>query len=106
MHVRYSLNQIDDGVILHLLRGVLRLFYGAACKFNGRPNCKITGMDMCHLLLLLPFFLFDLLKDEEHNSLNCTAHESPASDLISWVLVLLELQVMHSMHAEFCNNNK
>ena len=69
-----------------------RIDSGAACNFNGRPNGRITGMDMRHLLLLLPFLLFDLLQDEveEHNNLNCTAHESPASDLISWVLVLLE----------------
>ena len=36
--------------------------------------------------------LFDLLQDdlEEHNSLKGTSLESPASDLIAWVLVLLE----------------
>ena len=47
---------------------------------------------MLHLLLLLPFLLFDLLQDEvdEHNSHDGTDYESPASDLIAWVLVLLE----------------
>ena len=69
-----------------------RIDTGAASKFNGRPNGRITGMDMRYLLILLPFLLLDLLQDEmeEHNILNCTAHESPASDLIDWVLVLLE----------------
>ena len=43
-------------------------------------------------LLLLPFLLFDLLHDEveEHNSLNGADYQSPALDLIAWVLVLLE----------------
>ena len=69
-----------------------RIDTGAASKFNGRANGRITGMDMRYLLILLPFLLFDLLQDEmeEHNILNCTACESPASDLIDWVLVLLE----------------
>ena len=42
--------------------------------------------------MLLPFLLFDLLHDEveEQNSHNGTDYESPASDLIAWVLVLLE----------------
>ena len=43
---------------------------GAAPKINGRPNGRITGVDMRHLLLLLPFLLFDLLEDEieQHNA--------------------------------------
>ena len=49
---------------------------------------------MRHLLLLLPFLLFDFLQDEvdEHNSVHATDYESPAPDLIAWarVLVLLE----------------
>ena len=47
---------------------------------------------MHHLLLLLPFPLFDLLQDTvaEHNELHGTAHVSPAQDLINWILVLLE----------------
>ena len=74
---------------------------GAASKINGRPDGSITGMDMSHLLLLLPFLLFDLLVDvvEEHNAQHGTGHVSPASDLIAWVLVLLEVspvQVTHS----------
>ena len=49
-------------------------------------------MDMRHLLLLLPFLLFDLLHDtvDDHNERHGTAHESPAQGLIEWVLVLLE----------------
>ena len=49
-------------------------------------------MDMRHMLLLLPFLLFDLLQDEvdEHNSRHGTDSQSPAQDLIDWVLVLLE----------------
>ena len=47
---------------------------------------------MRHLLLMLPFLLFDLLQDtvDEHNDLHGTDHVSPAQDLIEWVLVLLE----------------
>ena len=69
-----------------------RVDSGAASKINGRPDGRITGTDMRHLLLLLPFLLFDLLHDEveEQNSHNGTDYESPASDLIAWVLVLLE----------------
>ena len=69
-----------------------RVQEGAASKINGRPNGRITGMDLRHLLLLLPFLLFDLLQDEvdEQNSRNGTDYQSPAQDLIDWVLVLLE----------------
>ena len=35
-----------------------RVSSGAASKINGRPHGRITGMDMRHLLLLLPFLLF------------------------------------------------
>ena len=41
-----------------------RVDSGAATKINGRPDGRITGTDMRHLLLLLPFLLFDLLHDE------------------------------------------
>jgi len=69
-----------------------RIQSGDASKFNGRPNGRITGMDMRHLLLLLPFLLFDLLQDEvdEYNSKNYADLQSPALDLTNWVLVLLE----------------
>ena len=70
-----------------------RIDSSAASKFKGRPDGRITGTDMRHLLLLLPFLLFDLLHDEveEHYRLNGTDHESPAQDLIAWVLLLLQL---------------
>ena len=69
-----------------------RIQSGDASKFNGRPNGRITGVDMRHLLLLLPFLLFDLLQDEvdEYNSKNYADLQSPVSDLTNWVLVLLE----------------
>ena len=69
-----------------------RVDSGAASRFGGRPDGRITGMDMHHLLVLLPFLLFDLLQDTviEHNELHGTAHVSPAQDLINWILVLLE----------------
>ena len=63
-----------------------------APKINGSPLGRITGVDMRHLLLLLPFLLFDLLFDEvnDHNEKYGTNHSSPANDLIALVLVLLE----------------
>ena len=69
-----------------------RVDSGAASQFTGRPDGRITGTDMRHLLLLLPFLLFDLLEDtvSEYNALHGTAHVSPAQDLIDWILVLLE----------------
>ena len=69
-----------------------RVDSGAAGRFTGRPDGRITGMDLRHLLLLLPFLLFDLLQDtvDNHNILHGTNHVSPAQDLIDWVLVLLE----------------
>ena len=77
-----------------------RVSSGAASKINGRPHGRITGMDMRHLLLLLPFLLFDLLVDvvEEHNAQHGTGHVSPASELIAWVLVLLEWYRLYRCH--------
>lgn len=65
---------------------------GTAPKINGRPNGRITGVDMRHLLLLLPFLLFDLLEDEieQYNATNGTSLINPCHKLIAWVLVLLE----------------
>jgi len=85
-----------------------RVSSGAASQINGRPDGRITGMDMRHLLLLLPFLLFDLLVDvvEEHNAQHGTGHVSPASDLIAWVLVLLEwyrLYRCHRFHGSMLN---
>ena len=73
-----------------------RVDLGAASRFcwlpDGKISSKITGVDMSHLLLLLPFLLFDLLKDTvaNHNDQHGTAHVSLTQDLIDWVLVLLE----------------
>ena len=64
---------------------------GAAPKINGRPNGRITGKDMRHLLLLLPFLLFELLEDEiEQNNVNAIHLINPCHQLIAWVLILLE----------------
>jgi hypothetical protein len=64
----------------------------AGLKINGSLHGLITGVDMRHLLLLLPFLLFDLLDDEisNHNTRNGTDHSGPACVLISVVLTLLE----------------
>ena len=69
-----------------------RVDSGAASRFGLLPEVKITGMDMSHLLLLLPFLLFDLLQDTvaHQNDQHGTAHVSLMQDLIDWVLVLLE----------------
>jgi len=69
-----------------------RVDSGAASQINGRPDGRITGMDMRHLLLLMPFLLYDLLQDtvDEQNDLHGTDYESPAQGLIDWILVLLE----------------
>ena len=55
---------------------------------------------MRHLLLLLPFLLFDLLFDEvnDHNEKYGTNHSSPANDLIALVLVLLEWYRLYRCH--------
>jgi hypothetical protein len=39
----------------------------ASGKFSGSVHGSVTGVDMHHLLLLLPFLLFDLLDDEIHD---------------------------------------
>ena len=69
-----------------------RVDSGAASRFGGRPDGRITWMDMRYLLLLLPFLLFDLLQDTVayHDDQHSTAHVSPTQDLIDWVFVLLE----------------
>jgi len=47
---------------------------------------------MRHLLLLLPFLLFDLLHDEiaDYNMRMNTLHVGPSHKLIAFVLVFLE----------------
>jgi hypothetical protein len=61
-------------------------------RINGRPNGRITGTDMRHLLLLLPFLLFDLLHYEiaDYNLRMNTLHVGPSNKLIAFVLVFLE----------------
>jgi len=74
---------------------------GAGLKINGSLIGRITGVDMRHLLLLLPFLLFDLLDDEisNHNTRSGTDHSGPARVLISVVLALLEWYHLYR-HAE------
>ena len=59
---------------------------------TGRASGRITGVDMRHLLLLLPFLLFDLMHEEikEYNSSDRDSIENPAHELIPVVLTLLE----------------
>ena len=63
-----------------------------AAKMSGQVHGAITGVDLRHLLLLLPFLLFDLLDDEikNFNENHGTDHINPAHILIKWVLLLLE----------------
>ena len=59
-------------------------------------------MDFCHLLLLLPFLLFDLLFDEvsDFKRQHGTTHTTSANDLITLVLALLEwYRFYRSAHA-------
>ena len=63
-----------------------------AGKISGQVLGSITGVDLRHLLLLLPFLLFDLL-DEEINSYTQTNGcnlFNPVHELIKLVLLLLE----------------
>ena len=64
----------------------------ASAKMSGQVHGAITGVDLRHLLLLLPFLLFDLLDDEikNFNENHGTDHINPAHILIKWVLLLLE----------------
>ena len=61
-------------------------------SMSGKIPCVITGVDLRHLLLLLPFLLFDLLDDEiqTYNLRNGTQLVNPAHELIKFVLLLLE----------------
>ena len=65
---------------------------GNEASMSGRIAGVITGVDLCHLLLLLPFLLFDLLDDEiqDYNQKNGTQLVNPALELIKFVLLLLE----------------
>jgi hypothetical protein len=56
---------------------------------------------MRHLMLLLPFLLFELLYDEitSFNTRNHTFHVGPAQKLIAFVLVFLE---WYRLYRSFC----
>ncbi len=65
---------------------------GKEGSMRGKINGTITGVDLRHLLLLLPFLLFDLLDDEinSYNQTNGSSHVNPCHELIQFVLLLLE----------------
>ena len=65
---------------------------GAAPKIGGRPNGRMSGVDMGHLLLLLPFLLFDLLEDEiqQYNTSHGASLINPCHQLISLTIAVLE----------------
>jgi hypothetical protein len=64
----------------------------AAGRVPGKIHGSITGVDMHHLLLLLPFLLFDLMNQEINacNERNNSHPINPANQLIRLVLLLLE----------------
>jgi len=74
-------------------------------SMSGKILGKITGVDLRHLLLLLPFLLFDLLDDEiQHfNQINGTDLVNPAHVLIKFVLLLLEWYHLYRSE-EICKN--
>jgi hypothetical protein len=59
---------------------------------SGKILGSITGIDLRHLLLLLPFLLFDLLDEEikSYNQQYGTNLVDPCHELIKLVLLLLE----------------
>ncbi len=64
----------------------------AAGNVPGNIHGSFTGVDMRHLLLLLPFLLFDLM-DQEINAYNENNHShliNPTNQLIRLVLMLQE----------------
>jgi hypothetical protein len=73
-------------------------------SMSGKIPCTITGVDLRHLLLLLPFLLFDLLDDEiqDYNQKNGTQLVNPAHELIKFVLLLLEWY--HLYRSAICCN--
>ena len=78
---------------------------GNEASMCGRKAGVITGVDLRHLLLLLPFLLFDLLDDDEiqdYNKKNGTQLVNPAHELIKFVLLLLEWY--HLYRSAICYN--
>ena len=65
---------------------------GKQASMSGKISGQITGVDLRHLLLLLPFLLFDLLDDEinNYNWRNGAQLVNPCHVLIKFVLLLLE----------------
>ena len=63
-----------------------------AGKISGQVLGTVTGADLRHLLLLLPFLLFDLMDDviNEYNTANNANLINPVHELIKLVLLLLE----------------
>ena len=63
-----------------------------AGKISGQVMGTVTGADLRHLLLLLPFLLFDLMDDviNEYNTANNKNLINPVHELIKLVLLLLE----------------
>ena len=61
-------------------------------SMSGKILGSITGVDLRHLLLLLPFLLFDLLDEEikSYNQQYGTDLVNPCHELIKLVLLLLE----------------
>jgi hypothetical protein len=74
-------------------KGVKAASDQASGKISGSVHGSVTGVDLRHLLLLLPFLLFDLLDDEihDHNEKNSGFELiNPVHELIKLVLLLLE----------------
>ncbi len=61
-------------------------------KISGQVLGTVTGADLRHLLLLLPFWLFDLMDDviNAYNTANNANLLNPVHELIKLVLLLLE----------------
>lgn len=60
---------------------------------NSKPPSKVRAQDMRHILLVLPFLLHDLVREEveDYNSKHqeCQALVDPSSELIDVTLLLL-----------------
>jgi hypothetical protein len=63
-------------------------------KISGKVGGQVTGVDLRHLLLLLPFLLFDILENlkeiDDYNESHITYLVKPAKQLIKLVLAFLE----------------
>ena len=79
---------------------------GKEGSMSGRILGVITGVDLRHLLLLLPYLLFDLLDDtiQDYNQKNGTQLVNPALELIKFVLLLLEWYHLYRSEILICSN--